>query len=225
MVDPNLTAAMVEYVVMAVLALHRDLPFYRTEQAAGRWTPRPLRPRRSGVSASWGSAYSARPPGGLGPVRLPGPRLERVAQGPRRDHDLHGCRRTRRFPVRHRHPGLPAASHPGDPRPPEPRPVRRLPAGAALVNTGRGGHLVEADLLAALDSAESRAPSSTCSRPSRRPRSSPARPSPGAGDAARRQHDAAGRRRPAGDPGRTRASARRADRARRRPLPGILIGS
>ncbi len=28
----------------------------------------------------------------------------------------------------------------------------RLPTGAALVNTGRGGHLVEADLLAALDS-------------------------------------------------------------------------
>ncbi len=28
MVDPNLTASMVEYVVMAVLALHRDLPFY-----------------------------------------------------------------------------------------------------------------------------------------------------------------------------------------------------
>ncbi len=38
----------------------------------------------SGASASWVSASSARPPRGLGPLRLPGPRLERVAQVPRR---------------------------------------------------------------------------------------------------------------------------------------------
>ncbi len=152
MVDPDLTASMVEYVVMAVLALHRDLPFYRTEQAAGRWTPRPVRPateRRVGIM-------------GLGVL---GQAAARALTG-------FG------FPVR----GWSAspksldgiATFAGDatlgdflsgtdilvcllPLTPATRGLLnrdlfdRLPAGAALVNTGRGGHVVEADLLAALE--------------------------------------------------------------------------
>ncbi len=154
MVDPKLTAAMVEYVVMAVYWPSTATCPSTTDRAGCRTLdPRRCGRRRSGVSASWGSASSARPPRGPWAGSASRSAAGARAQGPRRDHDLHGCRRTRRFPVRHRHPGLPAASHPGDPRPPEPRPVRPpSPPAPALVNTGRGGHLVEADILAALDS-------------------------------------------------------------------------
>jgi len=34
---------MVEYVLYAVLALHRDIPAYLADQREGRWTPRPVR--------------------------------------------------------------------------------------------------------------------------------------------------------------------------------------
>ena len=41
MIEPGITTTMAQYVAMAVLALHRDLPFYLHEQRSGRWTPRP----------------------------------------------------------------------------------------------------------------------------------------------------------------------------------------
>jgi glyoxylate/hydroxypyruvate reductase A len=37
--DPDLTMRMVEYVTFAALYLHRQIPHYQREQAAGRWTP------------------------------------------------------------------------------------------------------------------------------------------------------------------------------------------
>ncbi|OAS17508.1 2-hydroxyacid dehydrogenase [Methylobacterium platani] len=152
MVDPNLTASMVEYVVMAVLALHRDLPFYRREQAAGRWTPRPVLPateRRVGIMGLGvlGQA-AARAVAGFGfPVRgwsasakaLDG--IETFAGDAALGDFLAGtdilvCL----LPLTPATRGLLDRAL-----------FSRLPPGAALVNAGRGGHVVEADLLAALD--------------------------------------------------------------------------
>ncbi|MFH6782701.1 MULTISPECIES: 2-hydroxyacid dehydrogenase [Methylobacterium] len=155
MVDPNLTASMVEYVVMAALALHRDLPFYRTEQAAGRWTPRPVLPateRRVGIMGLGvlGQA-AARALAGFGfPVRgwsasrktLDG--IETFAgDAALRDFlsgtDILVCL----LPLTPATRGLLDRTL-----------FDRLPRGAGLVNAGRGGHVVEADLLAALDAGQ-----------------------------------------------------------------------
>lgn len=155
MVDPNLTASMVEYVVMAVLALHRDLPFYRTEQAAGRWTPRPVRlatERRVGIMGLGvlGQA-AARAVAGFGfPVRgwsaspktLDG--IETFAGDAGLSDFLSGtdilvCL----LPLTPATRGLLDGAL-----------FARLPPGAGLVNVGRGGHVAEADLLAALDAGQ-----------------------------------------------------------------------
>lgn len=155
MVDPNLTASMVEYVVMAVLALHRDLPFYRTEQAAGRWTPRPVRPateRRVGLMGLGvlGQA-AARALAGFGfPVRgwSASPKtldeIETFAGDATLSDFLSGtdilvCL----LPLTPATRGLLNRDL-----------FAQLPPGAGLVNAGRGGHAVEADLLAALDSGQ-----------------------------------------------------------------------
>ncbi|MGE7418893.1 2-hydroxyacid dehydrogenase [Methylobacterium tarhaniae] len=152
MVDPNLTASMVEYVVMAVLALHRDLPFYRTEQAAGRWSPKPVRPaanRRVGImglgvlgrAAARAVAGFGFPVGGwsASPKSLDG--IETFAGEDELGAFLSGtdilvCL----LPLTPATRGLLNRDL-----------FARLPAGAGLVNAGRGGHLVEGDLLAALD--------------------------------------------------------------------------
>src|SRR6202008_4488561 len=52
LIDPGIIAGMVEYVVWAALALHRDMPAYLAAQREGCWTPLPLVPaqrRRIGV--------------------------------------------------------------------------------------------------------------------------------------------------------------------------------
>ncbi|HYZ61716.1 MAG TPA: glyoxylate/hydroxypyruvate reductase A [Acetobacteraceae bacterium] len=52
MVEPGIVRTMQEYVTMAVLALHRDLPSYLQQQRSGTWRSRPSRPasqRRVGV--------------------------------------------------------------------------------------------------------------------------------------------------------------------------------
>ena len=44
MLDPGITQGMVEYVVMATLALHRDLPAYLHAQRERRWQALPSKP-------------------------------------------------------------------------------------------------------------------------------------------------------------------------------------
>ena len=44
MIEPGITQTMTDYVSMAVLALHRDLPFFVAEQRAGRWSWRNVPP-------------------------------------------------------------------------------------------------------------------------------------------------------------------------------------
>jgi glyoxylate/hydroxypyruvate reductase A len=153
MVEPGIIAGMVEYVSWAVLDLHRDMPVYRRQQAAGRWQPRPLMPatqRRVGV---------------LGLGALGQAVLQRLgAYG----FDLAGWSRSR-----HALPGLkcfagqeelPALLARSDilicllPLTPATQGMlnaelfAQLPMGASLVHMGRGPQLVAADLLAALGS-------------------------------------------------------------------------
>jgi glyoxylate/hydroxypyruvate reductase A len=152
MIEPGLVAGMVEYVTLSVLALHRDLFFYMDRQRAREWAP--LRVR---------TAQECRV-GILGLGVLGQAVLDRLrAFG----FDCAGWARSRR-----EIPGV--ATYAGEsglgemlartdilvcllPLTASTRGIlgrslfAALPAGAAIVNAGRGGHLVEADLLRALE--------------------------------------------------------------------------
>lgn len=153
MVEPGLTACMCEYVSWAVLSLHREIPLYLRQQGLGQWKEHPVRPastRRVGVMGMGMLGRAA-----LAQLRLLG-------------FDCAGWNRSRR-----NEPGVRCYSGEAEldeflartdilvcllPLTPETRGIlgRRvfdaLPEGACLVNAARGGHLVEADLLAALES-------------------------------------------------------------------------
>jgi glyoxylate/hydroxypyruvate reductase A len=152
MVEPGLTACMCEYVSWAVLSLHRGAPQYLRQQRRSQWQEHPVRPaasRRVGVMGT----------GTLGRAAL--------AQLRQLGFDCAGWSRSRR-----NEPGI--RSYAGEaelgeflartdilvcllPLTPETRGIlgRRvfdaLPPGASLVNAGRGGHLVQPDLLDALE--------------------------------------------------------------------------
>jgi len=152
MVEPGLTACMSEYVSWAVLTLHRDIPLYLHQQRRSVWQEHPVRPactRRVGVMGM----------GALGRAALA--TLRQLG------FDCAGWNRSRRY-----EPGIrcyAGEAELGDflartdilvcllPLTVETRGILgrcvfdALPEGAALVNAGRGGHLVEADLLAALE--------------------------------------------------------------------------
>ncbi|MGA0609695.1 2-hydroxyacid dehydrogenase [Caldimonas sp. KR1-144] len=152
MIEPGIVQGMVEYVIWAVLDLHREMPQYQRQQAQGDWTPRPVRPareRRVGVLGlgSLGQAVLARlvPFGfdcaGWSRSRrdVPGVRCfagdgELAALLERSD--ILVCL----LPLTEATRGCLNASL-----------FDRLPRGAALVHVGRGAQLVERDLLAALD--------------------------------------------------------------------------
>lgn len=152
MVEPGIVDGMVEYATLAVLALHRDWPAYREQQRDRRWEAHRVRTaasRRVGVlglgmlgravldklrgfgfpCAGW--SRSAHTIDGVdcyaGPDALPA-FLART--------DILVCL----LPLTAATRGILDA-----------RLFAALPSGAALVNCGRGGHLVQDDLLAALD--------------------------------------------------------------------------
>jgi glyoxylate/hydroxypyruvate reductase len=152
MVEPGLTACMCEYVSWAVLSLHRGIPQYLRQQQGSEWKEHPVRPassRRVGVMGM----------GTLGRAAL--------AQLRQLGFDCAGWSRSRRSDTGIR-------SYAGEaelddflgatdilvcllPLTRETRGIlsRRvfdaLPHGASLVNAARGGHLVQPDLLHALE--------------------------------------------------------------------------
>jgi glyoxylate/hydroxypyruvate reductase A len=152
MVEPGLTACMCEYVSWAVLSLHRQMPLYLRQQRSSQWKEHAVRPastRRVGVMGM----------GQLGRAAL--------AQLRALGFDCAGWNRSRR-----EEPGVRCYAGETElnaflartdilvcllPLTPQThgilggRVFDRLPAGAALVNAARGGHLVQADLLAALE--------------------------------------------------------------------------
>ena len=155
MVEPGLTACMCEYVSWAVLSLHREIPMYLRQQQCRQWRDHPVRPassRRVGVMGMGALGRAA-----LAQLRLLG-------------FDCAGWSRSR-----HSEPGLRCYAGESElsdclertdilvcllPLTPETRGVLggrlfdALPTGASLVNAGRGGHLVQADLLAALETGQ-----------------------------------------------------------------------
>ncbi|MEP6721595.1 MAG: glyoxylate/hydroxypyruvate reductase A [Variovorax sp.] len=155
MIEPGIVGGMVEYVTCAVLGLHRDMPRYRRQQAEGVWQPLPVLPagqRRVGVLGL----------GSLGQAAL----AQLVGLG----FDCAGWSRSR-----HAIDGV--ACHAGADELPgflartdilvcllpltdstraflDATLFSALPAGAGLVQVGRGPQLVDADLLSALDSGQ-----------------------------------------------------------------------
>lgn len=152
MIEPGIMAGMVEYVTMAVLALHRNLIDYREAQKAARWAPVTLVPageRRIGVMGlgKLGQAVLK----ALAPFGFP------LSGWSRSPHAIDGVT------CHAGETGLQAFLESCDmlicllPLTGETRGIlcretlSRLPLGAGLINVGRGGHLVEQDLLSLLD--------------------------------------------------------------------------
>jgi glyoxylate/hydroxypyruvate reductase len=155
MVEPGIINGMVEYVSLAVLALHRDFFDYVTHKAARVWDPLEVPPA------------SARTIGVMGLGSLGSAVLERLAAF---GFKLRGWNRSPRtlegvetFTGAEQLPAFLAGC---DvlicllPLTPATKGILNrelfaaLPKGAALVNVGRGPHLVDADLLEALNSGQ-----------------------------------------------------------------------
>ncbi|MDQ4060208.1 MAG: glyoxylate/hydroxypyruvate reductase A [Pseudomonadota bacterium] len=152
MVEPGITRTMVDYVSFAALALHRNLIDYVEQQRRKLWREirvRPTEERRVGVMGLGvlGTAVLDRL-GALGfrrsgwsrsPKRLAGVACyvgEEQLRPFLADLDILVCL----LPLTAETQGILNA-----------RTFAALPRGASLVNCGRGGHLVTADLLRALD--------------------------------------------------------------------------
>lgn len=151
LIDPAMTRAMVEYVTFQVLRLHLQDPVFRAQQQARRWqqqVPIPAAERRVGLLGlgTLGSAAAAALTG-LGfqvagwtrtPKEVPG--IEAFSgpdglQALARRSDILVCL----LPLTSATTGILNRAL-----------FEQLPPGASVINAGRGGHLVEADLLAAL---------------------------------------------------------------------------
>lgn len=155
LVDPHMTDAMSEYVVLQVLRLHRQDPLYRAQQTAADWREHAQK------------NAAARPVGILGFGQLGQDTARKLAA---LGFDVAGWSRSRRavpdVVTYAGADGLDALLVRSEilvsllPMTPETEDIldarlfARLPRGAAVVNAGRGRHLVEADLLAALDSGQ-----------------------------------------------------------------------
>ena len=155
MIESGLVAGMVEYVTLAVLAAHRDWLSYVAQQRQGLWRPIPVRTaasRRVGVlgmgvlgqavldklhgfgfqCAGWSRTEHA----------LPGIDCFAGADGMHvflARTDILVCL----LPLTDATRGMLSRAL-----------FQRMPPGAVLVNVGRGGHLVERDLLNALDAGQ-----------------------------------------------------------------------
>jgi glyoxylate/hydroxypyruvate reductase len=155
MMERGVTEGMVEYVTFAVLGLHRHLFDYLADKAARLWSPiqpTPAASRRIGILgvgqlgeaafrklASFGFPMSgwSRSPRSIDGVKCHAG-LEELPSF------LAGCDiLVCLLPLTAETRSILNARH-----------LAMLPHGAALVNAGRGGHLVQEDLLAALDSGQ-----------------------------------------------------------------------
>jgi glyoxylate/hydroxypyruvate reductase A len=151
LIDPAMTRAMVEYVTFQVLRLHLQDPVFRAQQQARIWqqlVPIPAAERRVGLLGlgTLGTA-SAAALKGLGfpvagwtrtPKAVPGIDSFSGREGLQalaRRSDILVCL----LPLTPATAGILNRDL-----------FDRLPRGASVINAGRGGHLVEADLLAAL---------------------------------------------------------------------------
>ncbi|MGC6371928.1 2-hydroxyacid dehydrogenase [Pseudomonas sp. K2I15] len=155
LLDPGITQGMCEYASWAVLSLHRDMLLYRQQQAARCWQAHLLQPamsRRVGVMGLGTQAQQI-----LATLKPLGFALSGWA---RSAHQVPGvdCYAGEQqlpaflsqcdillcvLPLTEQTQGILDAQL-----------FAQLPRGAALINMGRGGHLVENDLLEALASGQ-----------------------------------------------------------------------
>jgi len=155
LIDPYMTRSMVEYITFQVLRLHLKEPDFRRQQAARIWrqlVPPSARDRRIGIlgMGELGAACAATLLG-LGfqvagwsrtPKQLPGVTSFSGAA----EYDAFLARTeilVCLVPLTAETRGILGRTT-----------FDKLPRGAGLINAGRGGHLVEADLLEALESGQ-----------------------------------------------------------------------
>ena len=155
MVDPSLTAGMTEFVVMSVLLHHRQMLDYAAQQRARQWRPRgqPLARRRRvgimGLGVLGGDALAKLRAIGfdLAGWSRSAKRIDGVATFHGPDGLVAFLARTEivvcLLPLTADTAGILNA-----------RAFAAVPRGAAVINAARGGHLVEQDLLAALESGQ-----------------------------------------------------------------------
>jgi glyoxylate/hydroxypyruvate reductase A len=141
MVDPAMTAAMAETALWAVLSLHRGFFAYAQRQREGRWRVHAQRRADEVRVLVLGQGEMGR----AAAARLAAQGY--AVQGWRRDGSALAPRLAAADIVVNLLPLTPATTGLLDARF-----FAALPPQAALVNLGRGAHVVDADLLAALDS-------------------------------------------------------------------------
>jgi glyoxylate/hydroxypyruvate reductase A len=149
--DPMMT----EYVVMHVLRLHRDMPAYQAAQARREWLRQPIaRPEQRRVGFL-GFGLMAKAPALI--LKSLGFHVSAWVRSPRQGEEVpvfHGRDQLEPFlnqtditvcllPLTAETEGIFCA-----------RTFAMMPRGAMLVNVGRGRHVVDADLIAALDSGQ-----------------------------------------------------------------------
>ena len=155
MVDDSLAAGMTEFVVYNVLNFHRFMPEYRADQQRGIWNPRlqiPAAERQIGILGLGAlGAASARVLVAMGFDVAGWSRREKSVAGVT---SFYGDRQLADFlarseilvcllPLTAQTAGILCAEN-----------FAHLPQGACLINAARGGHCVESDLVAALDSGQ-----------------------------------------------------------------------
>jgi glyoxylate/hydroxypyruvate reductase len=149
--DPMMT----EYVVMHVLRFHRDMPAYQAAQANREWLRTTIvRPEERRIGFL-GYGMMAKPPAlVLKSLGFPVSAWVRSPRGKEAMAIFHGHDQLERFlnqtdiavcllPLTRETEGIFCA-----------RTFAMMPRGAMLINVGRGKHVVEADLLKALDSGQ-----------------------------------------------------------------------
>jgi glyoxylate/hydroxypyruvate reductase len=149
--DPMMT----EYVVMHVLRLHRDMPGYQAAQARREWRrTRIVRPEERRIGFLGYGLMAQAPALVLKSLGFP---VAAWVRNPRQNAEVaiyHGRDQLAAFlgrtdiavcllPLTRETEGIFCAQH-----------LAMMPKGAMLVNVGRGKHVVEADLIAALDSGQ-----------------------------------------------------------------------
>jgi glyoxylate/hydroxypyruvate reductase A len=149
--DPMMT----EYVVMHVLRLHRDLPAYQVAQANRQWRRVPIvRPEQRRVGFLGFGMMARAPAMVLKSLQFP---VSAWVRTPRADPEVpifHGRDQLEPFlnqtdiavcllPLTRETEGIFCSAT-----------FAMMPRGAMLVNVGRGKHVVEADLIAALDTGQ-----------------------------------------------------------------------
>ena len=155
MLEPGIAEGMIEFVTLAALALHRHLPGYIENRSRQCWAETPLVPaarRRAGVlGLGWLGEAAARRLALLGFDTAGWSRGARAIDGVACYSGWAGLNaflaRTELLvcllPLTAETRGILNAGT-----------FAKLPRGAMLVNAGRGGHLIQADLLEALDSGQ-----------------------------------------------------------------------